>query len=153
MPRRFLAALVLMPLLSLPANAAQICAWLVETDLPDHVRALDIWFESDSSIVFLYALNGKGIVSNAGESNAPVSGSYSLRPGIAVKFWHHETTFYPPGKIDLDLEIRKVPTDYYSSKPTTALASFTFSRAIPASETSSPPTLAKKQCIEIVDGG
>ena len=152
MLRRFLAAIAALWMFSAPAHAAQICSWLVESDGPGHSRDLDLWLQSDTNLTFVYSIYGKGIVSRVGEANAPANGSYSLRPGAAEKLWHYGATFYPPGKIDLTLEIRKVATDYFSAAPTPVLASFAFARRIPESETTPSSVLSKKQCIEIVDG-
>lgn len=148
--RRIFCALAFALAAAAPAHGAQLCAWLVETPQPDHVRALDMWLQSDSRMDFQYAIDGKGLVSAAGESNAPAHGSYSLRPQAPVKVWHFASTFYPPGRIDLDLEIRKVPTDYFGG-PTTVLATFAFARRIPSAETAPSPDLAKKQCAEIFE--
>jgi hypothetical protein len=34
------------------ANAAQVCAWLVESNQANDVRQLDLWLPSDSDVDF-----------------------------------------------------------------------------------------------------
>ena len=149
---RILTALIALLLCPAAGRAAEICAWLVEANQPENVRSFDIWLQSDADMVFLYNVYGKGIITSSGEANAPANGTYNLRAGNAQQVWNYSPTFYPPGKIDITVEIHKVPSDYYSSGPTPLLASFTFARNIPASEKSPPPILATKQCMEIMTG-
>lgn len=148
--RRISAVLALV--VALPAHATELCAWLNETNQPGHVRSLDLWLQSDTAMAFLYSISGKGIVSGPDAANNPVDGSYSLRQGQPVKLWHFDKTFYPPGRIDVELEIRKVATDYYSGAPTAVLANYVFKRSVPDSETTPPDTLAKKFCAEMMEG-
>ena len=147
---RLSAALTLA--LALPAQATELCAWLNESNQPGHMRVLDLWLQSDARMSFLYSISGKGIVSGPNAAITPATGSYSLVPGMPVRLWHFDATLYPPGRIDVFLETRKVATDYYSTGLPPVLATYAFKRSIPESETTPPDTLAKKFCAEIVEG-
>jgi hypothetical protein len=63
--------------------------------------------------------------------------------------WGIGSTFNPPGKIDITLELHKTPADIFSKEPTPLLAKFSFQREVPASEKKAPKTLAKKQCATV----
>jgi hypothetical protein len=139
-----LAAVVFSALIDGRAEAAQICAWLVESNQPDDVRQLDLWLQSDADIGFLIKVDGDGIVDGSGKSNSPETATYSLTAGQADKAWSYGSTLQPPGAIDETVELHKTPAD--SDAPTPLLAKFAFQRKIPADEKTPPTTLAKKQC-------
>ena len=42
------------------AQAATVCAWMIEANQPDQVREVDIWLQSDQDVSFLYKVGGKG---------------------------------------------------------------------------------------------
>ena len=149
MSRKWIAALVLIVLLPMPAQAARICGWLVESNQSDDERMVDLWLQSDVDASFLYQIGGKGIVTTSGTSNSPSSATYSLEAGKAEKPWGFGATLDPPGKIDITVELHQMPADIFSKAPTTLLAKFTFQRNILASEKKPPPTLARKQCATI----
>jgi hypothetical protein len=149
MSRKWIAALVLIVLLPMPAQAAQICGWLVESNQPDDERMLDLWLQSDVDVNFLYQIGGKGIVTSSGTSNSPSSATYNLEAGKAEKAWGFGSTLDPPGKIDVIVELHQTPADIFSKAPTPLLAKFSFQRNIPASERKPPQTLARKQCATI----
>src|SRR5262245_8147772 len=65
------------------AKAAQVCAWLAESNQPDGVRHLDLWLQSDADIDFLIKVDGDGILDSSGKSNSPESATYSLTAGQA----------------------------------------------------------------------
>ena len=129
------------------AEAAQVCAWLVESNQPDDVRQLDLWLESDVDIDFLIMIDGKGIVDGSGRSNSPESATFNLTTGQSEKAWGFGSTLNPPGAIDETVELHQTPADIFSDAPTPLLAKFVFQREIPADEKSPPDTLAKKQCV------
>jgi hypothetical protein len=141
-----LAAVVVSALVGGRADAAQICAWLVESNQPDDVRQLDLWLQSDANVDFLIKVDGEGIVDGSGKSNSPESATYSLMAGQADKAWGFGSTLAPPGAIDETVELHKTPADVFSDAPTPLLAKFAFRRKIPADEKTPPKTLAKKQC-------
>jgi len=153
MLRRFAAALAGLMIVSAPANAAQMCAWLVETSQPGHVHSLDLWLQSDSAISFVYILGGRGIVQATGESNSLDRGTYSLVPNTPRKIWTYATTFYAPGKIDVTLDIHKTRNDLYTTAEEPLLANFVFKRDVPDGEQKPSADLAQKQCMEIMNGG
>ena len=141
-----LAAVVISTVIDGRAEAAQICAWLVESNEPDDVRQLDLWLQSDANINFLIKVDGDGILDGSGKSNSPESATYSLTAGQADKAWSFGSTLQPPGAIDETVELHKMPADIFSDSPTPLLAKFAFQRKIPADEKMPPDTLAKKQC-------
>ena len=141
-----LAAVVISALIVGRADAAQVCAWLVESNQPDDVRQLDLWLQSDANIDFLIKVDGGGILDDSGKSNSPESATYSLTAGQADKAWGFGSTLAPPGAIDEIVELHKTPADIFSDAPTPLLARFVFQRKIPADEKTPPDTLAKKQC-------
>src|ERR1700690_1327954 len=116
------------------ANAAQICAWLVESNQPDDVRQLDLWLQSDADIDLLIKIDGDGIVDGSGKSNSPESATYSLRADQAEKAWGFGSTLNPPGAIDVTVELHQTPADMFSDGPTPLLAKFAFQRKIAADE-------------------
>ena len=141
-----LAAVVTSAVVDGRAEAAQVCAWLVESNQPDDVRQLDLWLQSDANIDFLIKIDGDGILDDSGKSNSPESATYSLTAGQADKAWGFGSTLAPPGAIDEIVELHKTPADIFSDAPTPLLAKFVFQRKIPADEKTPPDTLAKKQC-------
>jgi hypothetical protein len=141
-----LAAVVFSAVIDGRAEAAQIRAWLVESNQPDDVRQLDLWLQSDANIDFLIRIDGDGIVDGSGKSNSPETATYSLTAGQADKAWSYGSTLAPPGAIDETVELHKTPTDVFSDAPTPLLAKFAFQRKIPADEKTPPTALAKKQC-------
>jgi hypothetical protein len=153
MPRTAFAALAI--LLACPScvHAAEVCSWLVEGEQPGHVRSLELWLQADSPVNFMFDVGGRGIVSATEDNNSPLRAAYALSPGDTRKVWSYSNTFYPPGKIDITLELRKTPVDIYSSGPTPLLAKFAFRRDVPAPETTPPNALATKQCMELNTGG
>ena len=141
-----LAAVVTSAVVDGRAEAAQVCAWLVESNQPDDVRQLDLWLQSDANIDFLIKIDGDGILDDSGKSNSPESATYSLTAGQADKAWGFGSTLAPPGAIDEIVELHKTPADIFSDAPTPLLAKFVFQRKIPADKKTPPDTLAKKQC-------
>jgi hypothetical protein len=141
-----LATVVISALIVGRAEAAQVCAWLVESNQPDDVRQLDLWLQSDANIDFLIKVDGDGILDGSGKSNSPESATYSLTAGQADKAWGFGSTLAPPGAIDEIVELHKTPADIFSDAPTPLLARFVFQRKFPADEKTPPDTLAKKQC-------
>jgi len=150
MSRLVMACCVLLASLSAPARAAEICAWLVESDRPEQEHLLTLWLQSDAEIDFLYKVMGPGIVSEAGESNAPAAANYRLRAGVADSPWHYGASLAGAGKIDITVEVHTTPIDVFSERLSPLLARFVFKRAVPASETTAPATLANKQCTEML---
>ena len=149
---RMLAVVVVL-LVPMHAQAAQICGWLVESNESDDERLVSLWLQSDKDIDFLYKIGGRGIVTDSGESNSPSTASDTLRAGQADSPWHFGSALNPPGHIDVTVEIHKKPADVFSDAPTPLLAKFAFERAVPASEKAPPKTLAKKQCVKTPGGG
>jgi hypothetical protein len=134
--------------LTAPARAANVCAWMLETNGGDegNVRHLEIWLESDAGVDFLYKIGGKGIVSESMTGNSPSSGTFVLHAGQKEKPWGFGATLYPPGSIDVTITLHKMPADIFSDEETPILASYAFARKVPESETNPPATLARKQC-------
>jgi len=131
------------------ANAAQVCAWLAESNQPDGVRHLDLWLQSNADIDFLIKVDGDGIVDSSGKSNSPESATYSLTADQAENAWSFGSTLTPLGMIDEIVELHEMPADVTSDAPTALLAMFAFQRQIPEYETTPPDTLAKKQCVSL----
>jgi hypothetical protein len=55
------------------------------------------------------------------------------------------------GRIDVTVDVHKVPNDPFPNAPTPLLATFPFRRDVPANETTPPTTLAQKQCAEVIE--
>jgi hypothetical protein len=151
MLRQIMAALAVFVASLAPAHGAEFCAWLVESEQYGGVRNLDLWLQADTTINIAADIYGRGIVSFNGESNAPGSFAFALNAGVAAKTWNHAAPLDPPGRIEITAEIRKVPdaSSFDTMRP--LIAQFAFSRDVPAGEKEPPATLAKKQCVEIVD--
>jgi len=135
--------------LSTSAQAAKVCAWMVETETPDDERVLVIWLQSDADADVFYQIGGRGIVTPGNTGNAPNDGTFSLKAGTADSPWKYGQTLEPPGKIDVTIVLHKMPADIFSEAPKPLLARFAFERDVPASEKKPPATLARKQCATI----
>ncbi|MGD0142655.1 MAG: hypothetical protein ABSC92_05820 [Rhizomicrobium sp.] len=144
-----LVAVTFFVALSTSAQAAKVCAWMIETESPDDERMLVLWLQSDSDIDFFYQIGGRGIVTPGNTGNAPNDGTFSLLARKADSPWKYGQTFEPPGKIDVTIELHKMPADIFSDAPKPLLAAFSFNRDVPKSEKRPPATLAKKQCATI----
>ena len=141
-----LALLALATVFSAPADAAKMCAWMTEKDEPQD-RLLTIYLSSDTEVHFFFKVGGKGIVDKEGDgANAPNDGTFVLQAGQTDSPWQFGTTLYPPGAIDVSIEIHQKPEDIFSDKPTPLWTTFTFRRSIPANEKKAPTILSKKQC-------
>jgi hypothetical protein len=146
---RILVATALIAASTVSANAAKVCAWMVETEAADDERMLVLWLQSDADIDFFYQIGGRGIVTPGNTGNAPNDGSFQLHAGQADSPWKYGQTLEPPGKIDVTIELLKMPADIFSNAPKPLLAKFAFERDVPATEMKPPATLAKKQCATI----
>jgi hypothetical protein len=133
---------------SLPAKAAKLCGWMVESQEDDE-RKLKIFLSSDAEVDFLYKIGGKGIVVPGNTGNAPNSGSFTLHAGQTDSPWSYGQTMEPPGQIDVSIEIHQMPGDIFSDKPTPLWANFVFQRNVPANEKKPPAIFAKKQCATV----
>ena len=136
----------------LPAHAAKLCGWIVESDDTDDMgtsRKLTLWLKSDQDIDFFIKMVGDGIVNGMGKSNSPMSATFSLQAGKADSPWSYGATLDPPAKIDETVEIHKQPADIFSDTPTPLLAKFVFQRNVPESEKKPPATFAKPQCATV----
>jgi hypothetical protein len=147
---RILVATALIAACPVSAHAAKVCAWMVETEEPDDVRMLVIWLQADSDIDFFYQIGGRGIVTSGNTGNAPNDGTFNLLAGKADSPWKYGQTLEPPGKIDVTIELHKMPADIFSDAPKPLLAKFAFERDVPAAERKPPATLARKQCATIL---
>ena len=65
------------------AGAAQVCAWLVESNDADDVRNVDLYLQADKDFDFLLKVGGDGIITTSGKSNSPETATYSLNAGKA----------------------------------------------------------------------
>ena len=131
------------------AQAATVCAWMVESNQPEQVREVDIWLQSDQDVRFLYKVGGKGIITDSGHMSSPGSGTYSLKAGKAERPWGFGATLDSAGKIDVSMELHQMPAMVTSDTPTPVLARYVFQRDVPATEKKPPATLAKKQCVAL----
>jgi hypothetical protein len=143
---RTVAAISFLGLFTASAQATTVCAWMVESNQPEQVRDVDIWLQADHDISFLYQVGGKGIITDTGHMSSPGSGTYSLKAGKAERPWGFGATLDSAGKIDVSMDLHKMPAQVTSSAPTPVLGHFVFQRDVPATETKPPATLAKKQC-------
>lgn len=149
---RWHAAILALGLLgAAPAQAGQVCAWLVETNKPDDVRDLALWLQSDFEFDFFLKIGGKGLVTESMTSNSPSTATFVLHAGQADKPWGYASTFEAPGTIDITAELHVMPTDIFSDAPTPLLAEFTFHRDAPAGETKPPALLAHRQCKTVAE--
>ena len=131
------------------AHAAQVCAWMVESEEADNQRVLTIWLQSDTDLHFLYKVGGKGIISGTDRMNSPGSGTFILKAGKADKPWTFGATLEPPGKIDVTMELHEMPAKVTSGEVTPVFATFAFDRDVPASETKPSKLFMKKQCATV----
>ena|SRR5215469_1655709 len=149
MSRKLAAVIFLLPFISIPAHAGQICAWMIETNEPNDVRHLEVWLHSDAETDFYYKFGGQGIVNGMGHSHSPSKGTFSLHAGQTDSPWSFGATLDAPAKIDVTLELHQTPADIFSDAPTPLIARFLFQRNVPETEKTPPKTLAKKQCAPI----
>jgi len=133
---------------SVPAKAAKLCGWMVETQEDDE-RKLKIFLSSDAEVDFLYKIGGRGIVVPGNTGNAPNSGTFSLHTGQTDSPWSYGQTMDPPGQIDVNIEIHQTPADIFADKPTPLWANFVFRRNVPANEKNPPAVFLKKQCATV----
>ena len=131
------------------AHAANLCAWIVESDDTDDLgtsRKLTLWLQSDTDMDFFIQMAGDGIVNGMGKSNSPMSATYTLHAGQADSPWSYGATLDPPAKIDETIEIHKMPADIFSDAPKPLLTKFVFKRTVPESEKKPSTIFAKHQC-------
>jgi hypothetical protein len=147
MASKAVAALAFLGLFTASSHAATVCAWMIESNQPDQVREVDIWLQSDQDINFLYQVGGKGIITDSGHMNSPGSGTFSLKAGKADRAWGFGATLDSAGKIDITMDLHKMPASVTSGEVTPVIAHYVFQRDIPATEKKPPATLAKKQCL------
>jgi hypothetical protein len=148
--RLAITAALIMAALPVPASAAHLCGWFVETLAPDDVHNIEFWLQSDERISFFYQMSGKGFSSDdgSGSSYSPGSGTYSLDPGKPDKAWEYGTNLSPDSHIDIVAEIHEMPKDIFSDEPSPLITSFTYQRAITASTVKPGADAAKHQCID-----
>ncbi|WP_293678673.1 hypothetical protein [uncultured Phenylobacterium sp.] len=143
--RAALAALAIMAA-PIPASAAQVCAWIVETVEEDDLRRLALWLEAGSDVELYYMMKGEGLKSEGSRSHSPSSATYSLRAGDPARIWGFGATLTPPGEIDVIAELHASPKDIFAEEEPPLVMSFAFRREIPEGETTPPETLAARQC-------
>ena len=147
MRNRLLFALAAILLAAPPAHAANVCAWIVESNNSEGTRQFDLWLQSDKDIQgFDLVTGGKGVVTASGASMSPSSATYALDAGKADKAWGMGTAIDGPGKIDITVDLRKSSMDDVPENKLPLLAHYAFERPIPAGEKKPPATLAKHQC-------
>lgn len=146
MPKSLLAGIAGALVLSTPAHAVQVCAWIDETVGDNAYHELKLWLEADAEFEGYYKLAGQGLAGDGMKAHSPGGGTFFLRPKQADSFWGFGSTLYPPGTIDVIVEIRAKPADVFSDEPPPLLASFTFHRDVPEGETAAPGTFAARQC-------
>ncbi len=151
MVRRWIMAVAIVATVAFAgeAKAMQLCGWIVETNEENDVHKLKLYLSSDKEIEFLYKIGGRGIVDGMGHSHSPSKGSFMLHDGETKNPWSFGATLTAPGKIDVIVEIHEKPESIFDDKPTPLLATFTFQRDVPESETKAPPVFAKKQCVMV----
>jgi hypothetical protein len=142
-------------LLGVPAQAARVCAWVVEENKPTDLdpseseRKLTLWLQSDNETDFTYQIGGEGIVMGDDKGNAANKGTFTLHPGEKDTPWSYGATLNPPGRIDVTVELRKTPADIFSDAPTPLYAKFVFRRNVPANERKPPATFMTRQCANL----
>ena len=150
MRNRFLLALAAAFLAAPSAHAANVCAWIVESNDSEGTRLFDLWLQSDKDIQgFDLVTSGKGVVTASGASMSPSSATYALDAGKADKAWGMGSSVDGPGKIDIIVELRKSSMDDVPEDKLPLLARYAFERPIPANEKKPPTTLAKHQCMKV----
>lgn len=143
-----LAALVA-ALATVPAQAAQVCGWLVESIDADKVNSWDLWLQSDAEVDFKYEMKGEGITTESSRMYSPGSGSFSLTAGKAGHAWGFGTNLEAGANIDIIAELHQAPKDIFNDDETPLLATFTFQRKVPEGETAPPKTFMEKQCVTL----
>jgi hypothetical protein len=150
MTNRFLLALAAALLAAPAAHAANVCAWIVESNNSEGTRQFDLWLQSDKDIQgFDLVTGGKGVVTASGENISPSTATYALDAGKADKAWGMGTSIDGPGKIDIVVELRKSSMDDTPENKLPLLARYVFDRPIPPNEKKPPATLAKHQCAPV----
>jgi hypothetical protein len=149
MRSRFLLALAAMLLAAPSAHAANVCAWIQESNTSDG-HMIELYLQSDKDISgFELVVGGKGVVTASGSSMSPTTATYALDAGKADKAWGMGTSIDGPGKIDITVELRKSSMDDTPENKLPLLAHYAFSRPIAPNEKKPPATLAKHQCMQV----
>lgn len=148
--KRLLIALAALLLAAPSAQAANVCAWIVESNDPQGTRQFDLWLQSDKDIQgFDLVTGGQGVVTASGASMSPSTATYALDAGKPDKAWGMGHAIDGPGKIDITVELRKSSMDDTPENKLPLLAHYAFERAIPPNEKKPPATLAKHQCAQV----
>jgi hypothetical protein len=129
-----------------PSQAAQVCAWMVETVGDDDLREVALWLEADSDVDLYYMMKGEGLKDGSGRAHSPGSGTYSLSAKTPARAWGFGSTLSPPGEIDVIAELHASPKDIFADEEPPLVMAFTFHREVPEGETAPPATLAARQC-------
>ena len=149
MRNRFLLALAAMLLAAPSAHAANVCAWIQESNTSDG-HMIELYLQSDKDISgFDLVVGGKGVVTASGSSMSPTTATYALDAGKADKAWGMGSSIDGPGKIDITVELRKSSMDDTPENKLPLLAHYAFSRPIAPNEKKPPATLAKHQCMQV----
>ena len=143
---RFAVAVVLGLGLCGHAKAGQVCAWLVEKAISADAHDFDIWLQADTRMDFLYQIVGTAVTGEGFHTHSPSGGTFVLDPGKPERVWGFGTTMWGPARVEIGIELHRMPKDIFSKDPTPVIASFSFTRDVPARETKVPAALAKKQC-------
>jgi hypothetical protein len=133
---------------SAPARAAQLCGWLTETVKADDVHDFALWLQADNDVAFFYKMSGKGIVTGAGSSYGPGSGTFSLRPGKPQNPWMYGTNI-SEGEVDIVAEIHETSKSVFDDAESPLLVKWVFRRHIAEGEKKPPTGFAKHQCITV----
>jgi hypothetical protein len=149
MRNHFLLALAAALLAAPSAQAANVCAWIQESNTSDG-HMIELYLQSDKDIQgFDLVVGGKGVVTGSGASMSPTTATYALDAGKADKAWGMGTSINSPGRIDITVELRKSAMDDTPVDKLPLLAHYAFSRPVVPNEKKIPATLAKHQCAPV----
>ncbi len=144
--RRFAALAAVATVLAAPhARAAQVCAWLTETVDADQAHRFDLWLEADAEADILYAMKGRGVVTEGSQIYSPGSGTYTLHAHRPERVWGFGATLDPPGDIDIVAEIHQKPASVFDDD-SPLIAAFPFQRHVPEDETTPPTDFQSRRC-------
>jgi hypothetical protein len=143
---RGLAAAAALALGAVPAQAAQLCAWMIETTPEEDYHEFALWLEADQDLSIFYKMAGQGVFGDGNSAHSPGSGTFVLHKGEKDRPWGFGTTVYAPAEVDIVAEIREYPKDVFDEEPPPLITQFAFRRMIPEGETAPPPVLAERQC-------
>jgi len=129
------------------AQAAQVCAWIVESADKEGLHQFDLYLQADGEADVYYMMKGQGVTTENSRTYSPGKGTYVLHRGRTAKVWGFGTNVDAGADIDIVAEIHEYPKDIFDEKEPPLLGAATLRRHVPDDETTVPKAgPAARQC-------